>query len=279
MAKRKKKQQAGWIMAAVLTVLLAAVLAAVLPGKLQERQRAQAALEAGVQHDRAEIPRNTYGMDGFSLENDRVSYRDESRSTVTGIDVSSHQDAIDWAAVAGDGIDFAIIQAGYRGYSDGELSEDVRFRENLSGAKNAGLKTGVYFFSQALNEEEARREAEFVLELLDGEALDLPVFYDWERVEYDTARTDAVDGATITACAKVFCETIEAGGYDAGVYFNQNYVYTLIDLAQLLDYPLWMAQYQSVPDFFYDFDLWQYTDSGSVAGIGTPVDLNVRFIE
>ena len=85
-------------------------------------------------------------------------------------------------------------------------------------------------------------------------------------------------GSGSSACAAAFCETIEAGGYDAGVYFNQNYVYTFVDRSKLLNWPLWLAQYQSAPDFFYDFSYWQYTDSGSVAGISAPVDLSLRFL-
>jgi GH25 family lysozyme M1 (1,4-beta-N-acetylmuramidase) len=282
MTRKQKKRRTLLILALVITLLLTVVLGIAL-GRLREQRRlereVQEARQAGILNYAPELPRNTYGLDGFSKENDRVRYEDDRFTTVTGIDVSSHQEAVDWTAVAGDGISFALIQAGYRGYTDGALGEDVRFRENLAGAKAAGLQTGIYFFSQALNEEEAKEEAEFVLELLDGEALDLPVFYDWEGIDSAEARTDGLDGETITACAKTFCETVEAGGYEAGIYFNQSYVYTVIDLAQLTDYPLWLAQYRDVPDCIYDFGFWQYTDSGTVAGITPPVDLNVRFVE
>jgi len=282
MTRKQKKRRTLLILVAVIVLLLAVILGVAL-GRLRERKRLereiQAAQQAGILNYAPELPRNTYGLDGFSKENGRVSYEDDRFRTVTGIDVSSHQETVDWTAVAGDGISFALIQAGYRGYTDGALGEDVRFRENLTGAKAAGLQTGIYFFSQALNEEEAKEEAEFVLELLDGEALDLPVFYDWEGIDSAEARTDGLDGETITACANTFCETVEAGGYEAGIYFNQSYVYTVIDLAQLMDYPLWLAQYRDVPDCIYDFGFWQYTDSGTVAGITPPVDLNVRFVE
>lgn len=277
--KNKKKNRPRIILATVLTILLLAIAGAALVTTLRALQAEREARSAGVQIYSREIPRSVYGFEGFAQENGRVSYEDENWYTVPGIDVSSHQGVIDWPSVAGDGMTFAIIQAGYRGYSDGSLSEDEQFRANLSGAKAAGLEIGVYFFSQAVNEDEAREEARFVLELLAGETLELPVYYDWERVESAPARTDEVDGDTVTACAKAFCETVEAGGYEAGVYFNQNYVYTLVDLAQLLDYPLWMAQYQTAPDFFYHFTGWQYTDSGTVAGITGPVDLDVRFLE
>lgn len=276
---RKRKKQPRIILATVLTILLLLIAGVMLFTTVRSLRTEREARNAGVQNYSRDIPRSVYGLEDFASENGRVTYEDENWYTVPGIDVSSHQGVIDWQAVAGDGIGFAIIQAGYRGYSDGMCSEDEQFRANLFGAKAAGLATGVYFFSQAVNEEEAREEAAYVLGLLDGEALYLPVYYDWERVESAPARTDEVDGETVTACAKAFCEAVEAGGYEAGVYFNQNYVYTLVDLAQLLDYPLWMAQYQTVPDFFYHFTCWQYTDSGTVAGITGPVDLDLRFLE
>lgn len=276
---RKRKKQPRIILATVLTILLLLIAGVMLFTTVRSLRTEREARNAGVQNYSRDIPRSVYGLEGFALENGRVTYEDEDWRTLAGIDVSSHQGVIDWPEVAGDGISFAIIQAGYRGYSDGMCSEDEQFRANLSGAKAAGLEAGVYFFSQAVNEEEAREEAAYVLGLLDGETLELPVYYDWERVESAPARTDEVDGDTVTACARAFCETIEAGEYEAGVYFNQNYVYTLVDLAQLLDYPLWMAQYQTVPDFFYHFTCWQYTDSGTVAGITGPVDLDIRFLE
>ncbi len=279
MARKRKKKSGRIVLATVLTVLLIAAIGLALAVTLRQLQVQREARNAGVQKYSREIPRNVYGMEGFSAEDGRVAYGDEHHETVMGVDVSVHQGVIDWQAAAADGVRFAIVQAGYRGYSDGDLGEDEQFRANLSGAKAAGIETGVYFFSQATSEEEAREEAAFVLELLADEPLDRPVFYDWERIGSAPARTDETTGETVTACAKAFCETIEAGGYEAGIYFNQNDIYTFVDLAQLLDYPLWMAQYQNVPDFFYDFDYWQYTDSGTVAGIEGPVDLDVFFAE
>ena len=227
------------------------------------------------------IPPASNPYDQFDFQYGRHNYlKLQNLPSFAGVDVSAYQGDINWKKVAASGIDFAMIRLGYRGWgSEGKLKEDEYARQNLEGAKAAGLRVGAYFFSQAVNEDEAREEARFVLELLAGETLGLPVYYDWERVESAPARTSEVDGDTVTACAKAFCETVEAGGYEAGVYFNQNYVYTLIDLAQLLDYPLWMAQYQTAPDFFYHFTCWQYTDSGTVAGISGPVDLDIRFLE
>ena len=245
----------------------------------EERIAAEEAAQAGAQHHSTDIPRNPYLHDGFSLVDGRVAYEDDIYFALTGIDVSSHQGEIDWAAVAADGIDYAVIQAGYRGYEDGALNEDIMFRSNLTQAQQQSIPCGVYFFSQAVSVVEAEEEAAYLLALLGDAKLELPVFYDWETVGVEDGRANAVDGATVTACAKAFCAAVEAGGYEAGVYFNQNQIYTEIELTQLLDYPLWMAQYQTEPDCIYAFTWWQYTDSGSVAGIETPVDLNVWFRE
>lgn len=285
MAKRRGISRKRRVRRIVLSAVLVAALFALSIGYLvvvrpmvESYRAAREAAKAGALHDSAAIPRNPYLHEGFSAADGRVAYEDETYVGVTGIDVSSHQGGIDWGAVAGDGISYAIVQAGYRGYEDGALNEDAAFRANLSGAQAAGLSCGVYFFSQAVSVEEAQEEAEFVLALLSGASLELPVFYDWEPVSAEAGRANGVDGATVTACAKTFCETVEAGGYDAAVYFNQSQIYAEISLSELLDYPLWMAQYQTEPDCIYAFTWWQYTDSGTVAGIETPVDLNLWFV-
>lgn len=261
MAKRRKKRKPSGFRRIVLFLMILLAVFWLFPWKQYI--------------DDWSVPRNSYDMDGFSVENGRVSYADETTQSVTGIDVSVHQGEIDWNLVAQDGIAFAIVQAGYRGYSDGLLGEDATYRTNLSGAEAVGLDVGIYFFSQAICVAEAEEEAEFLLELLEGVSPELPVFYDWERV--DGGRTQDVNGETVTQCAEVFCEIIEREGYEAGVYFNQDYVYNLIDLGRLTDYPLWFAQYQTQPDCIYDFTWWQYTDVGTVAGITQPVDLNIWF--
>lgn len=194
----------------------------------------------------------------------------------TGVDVSSHQGEIDWKKAAADGIQFAIIRIGYRGYTEGEIRPDDCFIRNIEGAREAGLDVGVYFFSQALTQEEAIEEAEFVLECLDGDTLEYPVFFDWEDIQAD-ARTDEMEMLTLTACADAFCRTIEEAGYRAGIYFNQRFGYQELNLLSLRKYQFWLAEYNPAPTFTYDFEIWQYSCEGSVDGIGTPVDLNMSF--
>ena len=193
---------------------------------------------------------------------------------LTGVDVSEHQETIDWAAVRAAGVDFAILRIGYRGYTEGSLREDSWFAENYTAARAAGVQVGVYFFSQATTLEEAREEAEYTLELLDGRTLELPVFYDWETVAGST-RIPSPDGLPLTQCAAAFCQTVEAAGYTAGVYFNQTYGYTYFDLSYLQDYVLWLAEYGTTPEFLYHFDCLQYSSTGAVDGITGDVDLNL----
>lgn len=135
--------------------------------------------------------------------------------TARGIDVSKFQGSIDWNAVKADGITFAIIRCGYRGYGSGALVEDSTYRRNIQGAINAGLRVGVYFYSQAINEAEAVEEASMVLSLVSGYSLPLGVYYDTESV--GGGRANALSAAERTACAVAFCETIRSAGYSAGV--------------------------------------------------------------
>ncbi len=198
-----------------------------------------------------------------------------------GIDVSENQQDIDWNQVANDGIEFAIIRLGYRGTSTGAIRLDERYYEYLEGAQLAGLDCGVYFFSQATSVQEAQEEADFVLQNLQGTTLEYPVVYDCEEVAAGagTSRTTGMSKDEMTACARAFCERIEAAGYRAMVYGNTR------DLARyhvnnLKPYPLWYAEYgMPTPTVAVDFTMWQYSNSGQVAGISTAVDLDIDLSE
>lgn len=220
-----------------------------------------------------------YDWSGLALEGDRLSYAEdgEARSQL-GVDVSDHQGAIDWQAVAADGIDFAFVRIGNRGYTEGALYADERFAENADGAAVAGLDVGAYFFSQATNVEEALEEAELALELLAGRTLTLPVAYDHEPVADAAGRANNLDRATLTACALAFCERLEAAGYQTAVYGNKGDM-ARYDRAALGGRPVWFAEYGApVPTAQFDFAIWQYTNAGSVAGISTNVDLNLLLL-
>lgn len=224
------------------------------------------------------MPLNPYDKDAFSTdEKGRILYEKDGVKAKTGIDVSTHQKEIDWEAVAGDGIAFAMLRLGRRGYTEGGLFMDETFEANLSGALDAGLEVGVYFFSQALTPEEAEEEADYVLQALDGRQITCPVTFDWEPVAEPDSRTNGADTALLTECAAAFCRRIAEGGCRPAVYFNRTQGYLHYDLRELLDYELWLAEYDTVPDFYYHFDIWQYSNTGSVAGIDGAVDLDLMF--
>ena len=221
---------------------------------------------------------NPWDKSAFVREGDRITYETEALTALQGIDVSSHQGEIDWKQVADSGIDFAIIRAGFRGYgTQGSLNVDERFHTNMKGALDAGLEVGVYFFSQATDVNEAEEEARLLLRELEGYEVTFPVIFDWERIQDSAARTNAVTGKTITLMAETFCAQIEQAGYLPGVYFNQDMGYLELELGRLADYPFWLAEYDARPNFHYSFDLWQYSSSGTIPGIETPVDLNLSF--
>ena len=226
------------------------------------------------------VPKNEYDAEAFAVADGFLTYT--GGFSAVGVDVSSHQKEIDWAAVAEAGVEFAMIRAGYRGYTEGGLFEDEYFRANLEGAAAAGLDVGVYFFSQAVSREEAREEAEFLLSLLDGYALTYPVVFDWERQSGETSRTRLTDGDTVTRCAVDFCEVVEAAGYLPMVYFSPSKGYGELDLETLMEWPFWLAHYTDgwqPTSFRYHFHVWQYSSTGSVPGIKGNVDLNLCLTE
>ena len=195
-----------------------------------------------------------------------------------GVDVSYHQGKIRWDQVADSGVRFAMLRLGHRAVSDGVVRLDTRWEENYTGAREAGLPVGVYFYSQAISVEEAREEAAFVLDALDGRRLDFPVVFDWEI--YSAAGRNAnMDPETVNACAIAFCEEIARAGYEPMVYFNldlDNRFWDL-ELLQQQGYDFWLAMYRDTMNWPYEAAMWQYTDKGRVDGIDTPVALNLYF--
>lgn len=227
-----------------------------------------------------EVPKHTYDWNGLGRDGELVTYENDSRFRVRyGVDVSKYQGKIDWQRVKESGIDFAIVRIGYRGYgSAGNLKADDYYARNIEEARKTGIDVGVYFFSQAINEEEAAEEADFVIGLLEGYELQLPVVYDPELIRDDEARTDEVTGEQFTANTIAFCERIKAAGYQPMIYSNMVWESELFDLKQLQDYPIWYADYEPIPQTPYNFVMWQYTEKGTVEGINGIVDRNVWFV-
>ena len=221
-----------------------------------------------------DLPFNTYDPGAFYTQNGRTYYDDGVTQVRYGIDVSWHQGVIDWAKVAADGIDFAIIRCGYRGSATGNLNEDTYFQDNMRGALENGIEVGVYFFSQALSVADAKEELAFTLDLIRGWNVTLPVVFDWEQ--YGT-RTASPDWDMVADCIVTFCDGVAAAGYTPMTYYNPSMAYLHLDLPRLQYYPKWLAHYVEVTNYCYDFQMWQYGSSGAVDGINGRVDMDILF--
>jgi GH25 family lysozyme M1 (1,4-beta-N-acetylmuramidase) len=206
---------------------------------------------------------------------------DGAQQDVTfGVDVSRYQKSLDWKKLKNAGVEFAIVRIGYRGYGSGTLVLDSMYETHMNDAKAAGLRTGIYFFSQAINEAEAVEEAEACLYVLDyfGHTVDYPIYFDSEYANAShTGRADSLSVEERTACAVAFCETIEAKGYKAGVYASTNWFKGKLDLSALSKYSIWNAHY-SVSASPLACDIWQSTGTGTIDGIGGEIDINVSYI-
>lgn len=213
------------------------------------------------------------------LESGELQYHQDGQLVShKGIDVSEHQGEIDWQLVAQDGVEFAFIRVGFRGYgSTGKLVEDEQFENNITGALQNGIKVGVYFFSQAINEEEIQEEANFVLEKIAPYKVELPVVFDVEKVADKSGRMNLITVEERTNLTLSFLQKIEQAGYTPMIYHNMEMGTVLIDIAQFENYEKWFAYYSQEFYYPYDYQVWQYSEKGSVNGIQGNVDLNISF--
>ena len=226
----------------------------------------------------ADVPASTLNLDDLVMRNGYAYYQENGKVvSTTGIDVSEFQGDIDWEQVKQAEIDFAFIRIGYRTYGDGIVTFDSAFQRNIEGALAAGIKVGAYFFSQATTTEEAVEEADAVIDALAPYDITYPVVYDWELVYHDNARTDDVSVEALADCCVAFCERVKDSGYTPMVYQNTGTAMHKLDLPRVKDYDFWLAEYSSKPSYYYDFKIWQYSNTGHIPGVEGDVDLNICF--
>lgn len=226
------------------------------------------------------LPKNEYDFTQLVCQSNIMKYYENgTQVSYEGIDLSEVQDYVDFAAVKKSGIDFVMLRLGSRGYSTGQLVLDDYFSDNLKRATDAGLEVGVYFYSQAINVEEAEEEANMVIEHLGDYRISYPVAYDMEKILSDSARTDALGKTEKTAIAKKFMDTIKAAGYQVILYGNKEWLLKQIDMSKLTAYDVWLSQVADIPDYPYRFTMWQYNTSGKVDGVSGYVNLNISFID
>ncbi|MCM1182340.1 MAG: Ig-like domain-containing protein [Roseburia sp.] len=195
--------------------------------------------------------------------------------TTFGIDISRHNGNIDWNAVKASGVDYVIIRCGYRGSATGVLIEDESFKKNIKGATAAGLKVGIYVFSQAVDEVEAVKEASLAVSLAKGYNLTYPIFIDTES---SGGRADKIDTATRTAVVNAFCQTVASAGYQPGIYASKTWFETKLNMGAIGNYRIWLAQYAAAPSYKGRYDMWQYSSKGTISGISGKVDLNLSYL-
>ncbi len=193
-----------------------------------------------------------------------------------GIDVSKWNGDIDWDKVRREGVEFAIVRAGYRGSSTGSLVEDPKFADNMKGAAASGIGVGVYFFTQAVSEVEAVEEASAVIRLIREYNLDYPVFIDTEGAG-GNGRADGLDPETRTLVCEAFCRTVENAGYTAGIYASRNWYNNRLNTDRLDDYFIWLAEYRDIPLYQGYYSMWQYTSKGRIDGITGDVDMDIFY--
>ena len=215
------------------------------------------------------------------LENGELQYvQDGNVVSHKGIDVSRYQGDIDWEKVAASGVEYAFIRVGVRGYGEeGRIVLDEKFEDNVKGATAAGVKVGVYFFSQAITDEEALEEADMVLGAIDGYDVTYPIVYDVEKTSAAHGRMNQLSVEDRTRMARIFVDRIKEAGYTPMIYSNMEMWSVLIDMASFEDIEKWFAYYKTDLYFPYEYAVWQYTDKGTVDGIKGDVDLNISFKE
>ncbi|MBR0139418.1 MAG: glycoside hydrolase family 25 protein [Firmicutes bacterium] len=230
-----------------------------------------------------DLPASDYDFDNLvnvKLDEKEFEYRVDGQTvSIKGIDVSRYQGDIDWAKVAADGVRFAFIRLGYRGYGSGKMVLDEKFEANIRGAIENGVEVGIYFVTQALNAEEGAEEAAFVLENIAPYRVTWPIVLDMEETSGSNPRTANMTAEERTDAAIGFCEAIKKAGHTPMLYTHIRWYVEELQLERLTDYDKWFAQYFNRPFFPYAFQIWQYTSSGKVDGIKGNVDLNISFVD
>ncbi len=224
--------------------------------------------------------KNNYDFTKFVSNDGKLKYMNDGKvASFLGIDVSRYQKDIDFYQVKNAGIEFAMIRAGSRGYQTGQMAPDEYFVQNIQRATEAGLDVGVYFYSQAITPEEAVEEANLVIELCKDHKLTYPVAYDMEFVENDSARIDTLSKDERTAIAAAFINRIVEAGYKPMIYGNDEWLTKRVDLKKLPTVSVWLADKSEMPDYPYQYSMWQYSTDGTVFGINGSVDMDVCFID
>ena len=227
------------------------------------------------------LTKNTYDFTKIEEKAGLKRYMENGRNlSYIGVDISKQTGSVNFNGLKAAGVDYVMIRLGGRGYSTGQITLDENFKTNIEGAIAAGLDIGVYFYSQAVNQDEAVQEANFVVQNLEPYKgkVKYPVAFDMEFVSHDKTRIDGLSREERTTVAQSFLEGVKAAGYVPMLYGDKEWLIKEIDLAKLQDYDVWLAQETDMPDYPYQYAMWQYSTKGVVNGITGDANLNICFI-
>ena len=227
------------------------------------------------------LKKNTYDFTNLEEKAGLRRYMENGKKiSYVGVELSKQNGDVNFNSMKAAGVDYVMIRLGGRGYSTGQISLDENFKKNIEGAAAAGLDIGVYFYSQAISQEEAIQEVNFVIQNLEPYRANVkyPIAFDMEFVANDTARIDSLTKDEKTNIATSFLESVKAAGYVPMIYGDKEWLIKEIDLARLQSYDVWLVQEQELPDYPYQFTMWQYSTEGVVNGVSGDANLNISFV-
>lgn len=226
------------------------------------------------------MEKNEYDFTNLVSNDGKMKYySDGKKISYLGVDISKYQKDVDFEALKNDGIEFVMLRVGGRGYKTGEIQIDEYFHENIKKASEAGLDIGVYFFSQAVTQEEAIEEAQVVLDNIKEYEILYPIAYDMEFIENDTARVETLTRDERTTIAAAFLNHVNNAGYTPMLYGDTEWLVKRIDVAKFNASCIWLSEEADIPKYPYRYEMWQYTTQGQVRGINGFVDLNISFVD
>ena len=228
------------------------------------------------------LSRNTYQASGFVYQKPfKYYYENNTKKSFVGVDVSKEEGYVDYNLLKQQGVNFVMLRLGQRGYSTGELSVDETFMDNYTRAREAGLDIGVYFVTAAINTEEAKEEADFCIQILaENEVyLNYPLALSTMQLGSGKARTDDLEKMTRTNNAITFMKAVENTGLFSMLYGDKATLLKKYSLGSMIGYDIWYAGTEDIPDYPYQYAMWQYDKGGELQGIGSGAHLNLCFID
>ncbi len=227
-----------------------------------------------------DVAKNDYDFENNLInENGMLRYKDSKREAVNGVDLSKYNGAVDFTKLKDAGVGFVMLRLGSRGYGTGKIALDEKFVEYAQNAQMNGIQIGAYFYSQAINETEAVEEANYIVGAVSGFGVKYPIAIDIERVTGDDARTDKLTNKERTAVVKSFCDAVKGYGYKPIIYATTEMLVGGLNLEELTDYDIWLADDKTPTKFPYKFSMWQYSKNGKIDGITGDIDLDLSFID